>query len=982
MKYNIHTALFDLDGVVAFTDRYHYLGWKKLSDEMGWEFNESINNKLRGVPRMTSLRIILDHNKIDLPTDEMETLAARKNQYYVELLNNIHEDDLFPGSVPFIKKLRGKGVKTGLCSSSKNALFVLKKLGLIHLFDTVVTGNDIQKSKPDPEIFQLAARRLGSHSLNCIVFEDAESGVEAALAAGMKCVGVGARENLQKAQETIKNYDEIDIEEFLVTGRKKKYAVLPWSMIETEINPKRAAFWESMFALCNGYMGLRGTYDSEDERIKPYSSPGMCINSIYDYSKYYSYVCNFPGLAERYHSMLNLNSWAVINLTVVDEPFSYFTGALSNFRREFDMKNGVLHCSFTWESPKGRQVTVRSTRLVSMVRRHSAALKYEVTPMNFSGRIILESVTHDPHNGEYSSNPIEKLESGVEDTLHHFLYRTKTEGFKIGIVFGHTLSKAPETSAASTMNDTLIHKVSVALSSGETLSMIKNTSFYTSFDQNKECDLIEKAAGTIRQDMSDGFERLLQEQSDFWERYWETADIEIKGNDADQQMMRFNLFQLRQNHPEDDRMSISATGVTGNNYGGLVFWDTEIYMNPYFIYTQPELVRSLLMYRYFILDHARRRAKEVEGVGALFSWMSISGEETNALPECSTAQIHINCDVAYVIKQYFLATGDVGFMYNYGAEILFETARYYAERGKYIAAKGNKFCFNCVCGPDEYGCSVNNNTYTNLMVQIHFNFATDIYRRMKKESPMLLERLAEKIGLKEEESASWKKAAENMYINYNEELGVYAQDDLYLYKDPVDMSKLPRNFDIRYSYYPINLWRMQITKQADLVLALFLAGDQFSLEEKRANYAFYEPRTCHGSSLSPCIHSIIASEIGLHEDAYDFFHQSLYMDNNDFRGNTKGGIHFACAGGTWMAMVNGFAGMRDYDDEFILNPHLPDQWASYRFKMVYRGRLLEITVTKEKASVRLISGDALSLTFSGKKATLFQPGEKITVEIK
>lgn len=724
-------------------------------------------------------------------------------------------------------------------------------------------------------------------------------------------------------------------------------------------------------------MGLRGTYDNEDEDIRPYSSPGTCINSIYDYSKYYSYVCNFPGLAQRYHSMLNLNAWAYINLMVEDEKFSYFTGKLSNFRRELDMQKGVLHCSFIWESPKGRKAAVKSTRLVSMVRRHSAALSYEVTPLNFSGTVSLESVICEPQNPEYSENPVEKLEYEEKGSMHHFLYRTKTEGFKVGFAFYHELNKPPQQSAAYQAEDKTVYKISVGAHNGETIRMTKYASYYTSFDQGEECDLLEKAGATLRQDVADGFEMLAWEQSEFWKKYWEIADIEINGYEDDQRLLRFNLFQLRQNHPENDKMSISATGVTGNNYGGLVFWDTEIYMNPHFIYTQPELVRSLLMYRYFILDHARNRAKEVEGVGALFSWMSISGEETNALPECSTAQIHINADVAYAMRQYFMATEDIDFMYNYGAEILFETARYYADRGKYIASRGGRFCLNGVCGPDEYGCSVNNNTYTNLMVQLHFNFAADIYRRMKSESPSALLRIAGKISLTEEEVGGWKEAADLMYINYNDELGIYAQDDQYLFKDPVDMSKIPRNFDIRYGIYPINLWRMQITKQADLVLALFLLGDRFTLDEKRANYAFYEPRTCHGSSLSPCIHSIIASEIGRLDDAYTFFNQSLYMDYNDFRGNTKGGIHFACAGGTWMALVNGFGGMRDYASGLVLNPQIPSEWESYKFRFVYKGRLLEVSVKKQHATVKLLKGNSLSFILAGKRTELSEEGQTV-----
>lgn len=266
-----------------------------------------------------------------------------------------------------------------------------------------------------------------------------------------------------------------------------------------------------------------------------------------------------------------------------------------------------------------------------------------------------------------------------------------------------------------------------------------------------------------------------------------------------------------------------------------------------------------------------------------------------------------------------------------------------------------------------------------MMAQFHFNFAVKVYHMMQRECPEKLGSLSHKIALEDGEPVLWQKAADRMFIKFNEELGIHEQDDSYLYRDPVDMKKIPRNFDIRYSYFPLNLWRMQITKQADVVLLMFVLGDRFSQEVKKANYQFYEPRTCHGSSLSPSIHSIIASEIGLEEEAYDFFHQSLYMDISDFRRNTHGGIHFACLGGTWMAVVNGFAGMRDYENQLIFNPHLPKEWTSLKFKIFYRGRLLAISIEKDKSAFRLISGEPVTFSVFGQPVELTAVNEEIVV---
>lgn len=628
----------------------------------------------------------------------------------------------------------------------------------------------------------------------------------------------------------------------------------------------------------------------------------------------------------------------------------------------------------------GRRVRVESTRLTSMVRRHSAVLHYEVTPLNFSGSITLESVSKDPVNSDYSDNPIDKIDCGLDGNCSYFVYSTKTEGFKIFMALGHELSKDTEESVTRFKENSFESRMTVVADVYETVSLDKYGSFYTSFEE-EHGDIPELSKASLNKDMKDGMSKLLEEQKDFWKKYWKIADIIIEGNVGDQQMMRFNLFHLRSNHPEDERMSISATGMTGNHYGGLVFWDTEMYMLPHFNYTKPELARQLLMYRYNILDKAREHALQLDGKGALYAWMSISGEETNAIPEHSTAQYHLNADIAYAIWRYFISTRDEEFLYKYGAEIVFETSRFLVGIGAFIPERDGQYCLNSTCGPDEYGFG-NNNTYTNMMVQFHFNFALEIYETMKKDCPEGLSNLIEKIGLKQEELILWKKASDEMFINFNEKRGIHAQDDAYLFKNPVDMKKFPRNYEIRYKMSTLNMSRYQLTKQADVVLLMFILGEKFSMETKCANYKFYEPRTNHGSSLSPSIHSIIASEIGLSQDAYDFFHQSLYIDVNDLRRNTHGGIHFACLGGTWMAMVNGFAGMRDYENKLIFEPKLPKEWSSYKFKLLYRGSWLEISVDRNNTEIKLISGRPVCFELYGKEYELVKENQCASYSIK
>lgn len=981
MKNVVKAVLFDLDGVIVFTDKYHYLGWKKLADEMGWDFNEEVNHGCRGVSRMASLQVILDHNHVDLPQEEKEALADKKNAYYVELLQQINEGDLYPGAVDFLRELRKRDVELALCSASRNAVMVLEKLGLQEFFATVVTGADITKTKPDPEVFLLAAERLNVPPQHCLVFEDAESGVEAAHRGRMKCIGVGPSERLPEALETITAYDEIDIDHMLETGHKKPIDPEPWTVAETEISPKKTAYWESLFALTNGYLGVRGDYDQEESDLSKYSSPGTFINSIYDYLPYH-HLFVWKGLPTRWHAMANLARWTTINLYVDGERFSISNGDLTDYRRELDMRNGVMRSSLVWHSPSGKQVRVESVRLVSMTRRHSAAIRYRVTPLNFSGSVTLESVIRGRHPGNVFPNcATEIVEKGTMQGRHFFLTRTGESDFTVGMAFAHELSGSDVEMTAETCipgEDSFRLQFEVPASQNESITLDKHACFYTSFEEPAE-DVKGLALAGVNADLGDGFDRLLEEQSAFWERFWDTADIRIEGNVADQQALRFTLFHLRQSHPEDDRRSISATGMTSDGYWGHVFWDTEMYITPMFQYTQPDLVKPLLMYRHSILDKAREHAVEMDGTGALWSWNSINGEECGVVYEAATAQYHINPDVIDALRHYYLQTGDSEFMYRQGAEMLFESARFLADRGKFVPGKG--FCINVVCGPDEYGCAVDNNCYTNMMTQLHLDFAVQIYEEMKEKSPDLLATLVDRIGLSDAEVAVWNEAADKMYVPFSTELGIHMQDDSFIYRDPVDMSKIPLYVDIRWDYHPLNLWRMQVAKQADVLLLMLTRGDMFSQEIKRANCEYYEPRTNHGSSLSPAIHSIAAAEIGKVEEAYDYFRLTAYMDLSDFKNNASNGVHSACLGGTWMALVNGMAGMRDYADRLMFSPVLPKAWEGYSLKIRYRGRLISVNVRREGVTYELLSGDAVSLRSGDVEVNLTPESPSLTTPL-
>ena len=584
MKKNILAVLFDLDGVVVFTDKYHFLAWMKLSKEEGWEFNEKLNERLRGVSRSASLEIILGHNNVELTQEEKELLANRKNDYYIDFLKEINEVDIYPGVIPFIQNLRIKGVKTAICSSSKNARFVLEKLELMKYFDDVVTGDDIHKTKPDPEVFLMAAKSLGIHPMNCLVFEDAQAGIEGALAANMRCIGVGNGDATDLIEEYISCYDDINIEELLVSGYKSKLPRDPWRIIQKEMNPRRNAYWSSVFALSNGYIGIRGSYDETGTDMDTFNSQGMYINSAYCKELHHPKYVRYKGDSPYWHAMINLFDWTSINLYIEQEKFSLLTGRIIDYTRSLDMKKGLLELSVVWESPLGRQIELRTSRMVNMLHRHHAVIYYEVKAVNFTSEICIESwVKHWVPNRQFGERPVKLIKNSSQSGIHLFEYEIDTTGFKIGAAIGHKINGEQEgIGMAQYTNDDFrwIHRQTI--NQGDAIIFEKHGSFACSFDVPVD-RINETVLFDVTNGIKKGYTRLEEEQQDFWEKFWRESDIAVEGNIEDQQALRYSIYQLRQNHPNHNKMSISATGLTGNNYNGHVFFDTELYILLFFL---------------------------------------------------------------------------------------------------------------------------------------------------------------------------------------------------------------------------------------------------------------------------------------------------------------------------------------------------------------------------------------------------------------
>lgn len=776
-----------------------------------------------------------------------------------------------------------------------------------------------------------------------------------------------------------------------ISNKKVIYPVNEWEITEENFELENNYRNETIFSLANGYMGMRGTFEESYSIQSGAGLEGNFINGFYESEdiRYGELAYAYP---QKSQTMLNVANAKTIRLWLEDEEFSMFTGKLEADRRTLNMRDGILVREIIWESPKGRRIALKSTRLVSLTHKHIAAIRYEVTPLNFSSRIEISSIidgnvvnSTTECNARIDYGPYDRVllveNKVLTDDICLLVQKTKNTHLKIACAIENTLTTKSSFEVMNIQGEFSAGKrYKIHARQGEHISLDKYIT-YTTTREFGEDELELKARHILRLAGITGFEKLLEEQKDYLNIFWTRSDIQIKGDASLQQGIRFNMFQLLQSAGKDGRTSLGAKGLSGEGYEGHYFWDTEMYGLPYFIYNCPEIARSLLEYRFNTLDKARERARQMSiERGALYPWRTINGEETSAYYPAGTAQVHINSDIAFAVQKYIDATEDTEFAKSMGAEILIETARFWVRFGSYIDTRDGKFCINGVTGPDEFAVLVNNNAYTNLLVKENLQNACKIVEWLKSSNKDAFLQLSHKINLLKEEPEEWKKAADNMYVPYSAERGIYPQDDSFLYKKPWDIKNTPEEkFPLLNNHHPLVVYRYQVSKQADLILALFLLNHKFSKEDIRKNFDFYETVTVHESSLSACIFSIVANSIGYHEKAYSYFMRTARLDLDDYHRDTKAGIHCANMAGTWMSIVNGFGGMNAYEDVLSFNPHLPVQWEEYSFTVNYRGRLLKITVSKAGTSYQLLEGEELSIIHKGVKQ-LIKKQEKITCE--
>jgi alpha,alpha-trehalose phosphorylase len=777
-----------------------------------------------------------------------------------------------------------------------------------------------------------------------------------------------------------------------------KYVYPPegWRIVEKKFYPRLLEGSESIFSVGNGYLGLRGNF----EEGTPVFQHGTFINGFYE-SWPITYGEQAYGFARTGQTMVNAMDAKIIKLYVDDEPFFLPTADLIRFERVLDMRQGILSRDILWETPAGKQVAIRSQRITSFVNRHLAAIFYEVTMLNADAPVVISSELFIPRTLKtLPDDP--RLARGFKEKIlmprlhvgndHRIIIGHQTKTSRMSCVCGvdHVIEiESPYTSQTTVADDSGKVIFSINAKEGQPIRIVKFMTYHTSHSSPAE-ELARRAQWSLDRALGDGFGAIKTEQKHFLDAFWERSDLQIdllhkepERNIEVQQALRFSLFHILQASGRAEGTGVPAKGLTGQAYEGHYFWDMEIYVLPFLVYTSPQIAKNILMFRYSMLPKARERAREVNQRGALFPWRTINGEEASASYAAGTAQYHINADIMYALMKYVYATGDTELLYNEGAEMLVETARLWHDLGFYSSRRNSRFCIQGVTGPDEYNTVVDNNTYTNLMARENLLYAVETVETLFTRYPERFDQLVDRTQVSMREVEEWKKAAEQMYIPYNEEMGIHPQDDTFLDKEDWDFANTPpEKYPLLLHHHPLVIYRHRVIKQADVVLAMFLLGHAFSPEDKRRNFDFYDPLTTGDSSLSVGIQSILAAELGYLSKALRYTRYSVLMDLGDVGDNVRDGVHIASMGAAWMVFVYGFAGLRDYRGRLSFYPHLSRRIERIRFQLTVTDRVLAVEMNQDMSTYTLLEGKELTLQHRDREIYLTAAAPEMKVPTK
>ncbi|HEY5190153.1 MAG TPA: glycoside hydrolase family 65 protein, partial [Solirubrobacteraceae bacterium] len=742
------------------------------------------------------------------------------------------------------------------------------------------------------------------------------------------------------------------------------FPVEPWAIRETELHLDTLAETESVFALANGHIGLRGNLDEGE----PYGLPGTYLGGFYEVRPLPYAEAGF-GYPEGGQTVVNVTNGKIIRLLVEDEPFDLRYGTLVRHERVLDMRAGTLRREVEWVSPTGRRVKVTSTRLVSFTQRAVAAIEYVVEALDDGGfPVVVQSelvanedapeASDDPRAAAALAAPLVSEMFGCHEAGAVLVHRARTSGLRMAAAMDH-LVEGPDDLETTTeaFEDVARFQISADLERDRPLRLVKLLGYGWSAERTAPAlrDQVAAARAGARHTRWEG---LVENQRAYLDDFWAHADVELEGDAELQQAVRFGLFHTLQAGARGEQRAIAAKGLTGPGYDGHTFWDTETFVLPVLTYTAPRAAADALRWRQTTLGLARERAGTLGLNGAAFPWRTIHGQECSSYWPAGTAAFHINADIADATIRYLSATDDEDFERETAVELLVETARLWRSLGHHDPA--GHFRIDGVTGPDEYSAVADNNVFTNLMAQRNLRAAADVAERHPREAGAL--------GVDEEELASWRDAAAAVVVVYDEMLGVHPQSEGFTSHQVWDFAQTsPDNYPLLLHFPYYDLYRKQVVKQADLVLALFLCGDAFTPEQKLRNFEYYEPLTVRDSSLSACTQAVIAAEVGHLDLAYDYFAEAALMDLGDLEHNTADGIHIASVAGTWIAAVAGFGGLRDHGGQLSFAPRLPGPLTRLRFRIMIRASSLLVEVDHEQASYSLLDGPPVTLSHHGEE---------------
>jgi alpha,alpha-trehalose phosphorylase len=772
-----------------------------------------------------------------------------------------------------------------------------------------------------------------------------------------------------------------------------------WALRREGFDPAQQVLDASLFALGNGFIGLRGVID---EGPVAGEHDGCYLNGFYDTAAIHHPETAY-GLAGTNQFMLSVPNGRRLEIWLDDERMDLRQGKLHSFEQVIDFREGVLRRRLEWESPSGRMLRVSSERLACLQRQTVWAARTRVEPLHVDGTISLVltldgqiaplAAGNDPRIGSHVKEPPLVLDSCSHDGASlRQRHRTRHSGLHLVSVLAwqarapagdDAIVHAADPQPDPALQNCLRHRVSVTLGAGQVFELDRFGTYQTSINL-AESDLDTLASDTIDAVREAGFDALRREQVQYLQEYWDRADLVVEGDDQIQQGLRFNAWHLLQSAGRDGRTNIPAKGLTGEGYEGHTFWDTEVYVLPFFAATRPEIARALLEYRYRHLGSARARALDLSvGRGAVYPWRTIAGAECSAYFLAGTAQAHLNADIAHAVQLYWTATGDDAFMLSYGAELTLETARLWPAIGHHDPRRNDAFCIHSVTGPDEYTALVDNNWFTNKMAQRHLRFALRVLDWLKDDHPGRYAELVYELQIDEAETAAWLRAAETMWLPVDERLGVHPQDDTFLHKQRWDFDG-PSRFlrPLLLYYHPLVIYRRQVSKQADVVLGLLLAGDDIDLATKRRDFDYYEGVTTHDSSLSYCVFGVIAAELGLAEKALMYFHRTARLDLDNLHGNSAHGVHIAAMAGSWMGLAQGFGGLRWVGGRPSFKPLLPPSWQRFAFRLMVRGAQIELSVSAGRAHYRLLKGREAEFLHDGQRQRLDSDHPELTLPLR